>query len=132
MRSLILLALLVAAAVAASPKHLVNRTMEGVALQGYDAVAYFTDGKPVRGVARFRSEYEGRPTSSPTPTTRRPSTRSRRATRPSSAATAATPPRATASVPSTPTSGRCSRAASSSSTTRRPMTSGTRISPATS
>jgi YHS domain-containing protein len=38
---------------------LVNKDRNGVALQGYDAVAYFTDNKAVKGEARFQSSYEG-------------------------------------------------------------------------
>lgn len=32
---------------------------DGVAINGYDPVAYFTEGKPVKGVAEFASEWEG-------------------------------------------------------------------------
>ncbi len=44
-----------------SPDHkvLVLKDRNGVAIQGYDAVAYFTDNKPVKGAAKFVSEYEG-------------------------------------------------------------------------
>lgn len=38
---------------------LVNRTRDGLAIQGHDAVAYFTDNKPVKGKAGFASTYEG-------------------------------------------------------------------------
>ncbi len=31
----------------------------GVAIQGYDPVAYFTDGKPVEGDPKFTSKYKG-------------------------------------------------------------------------
>ncbi len=41
------------------PRILVNRDKDGLALQGYDPVAYFTDGKPVKGDARFRSAWNG-------------------------------------------------------------------------
>src|SRR5258708_24258013 len=40
-------------------KILVLRTRDGVAVQGYDPVAYFTDTKAVKGSSRFQSEYEG-------------------------------------------------------------------------
>ncbi len=40
-------------------KVLVLKTRDGLALQGYDPVAYFTDNKPVKGNAKFTSEYEG-------------------------------------------------------------------------
>jgi YHS domain-containing protein len=32
---------------------------EGVALRGYDPVAYFTDNKPVKGSAEYKAEYKG-------------------------------------------------------------------------
>ncbi len=38
---------------------LVNRTRDGLAIQGYDPVAYFTDHKPVEGKTRFSSMHEG-------------------------------------------------------------------------
>lgn len=34
-------------------------TKRGLAIRGYDPVAYFTDGKPVKGKAEFTSEHEG-------------------------------------------------------------------------
>jgi YHS domain-containing protein len=40
-------------------KVLVLRTRDGLALQGYDPVAYFTDTKALKGASRFQSEYEG-------------------------------------------------------------------------
>jgi YHS domain-containing protein len=40
-------------------KFLVNVDETGLALQGYDPVAYFTDRKPVRGDARYQSVYRG-------------------------------------------------------------------------
>ncbi|TAL06788.1 MAG: YHS domain-containing protein [Verrucomicrobia bacterium] len=40
-------------------KSLVLKTKDGLAIQGYDPVAYFTDNKPVKGNARFSSEYDG-------------------------------------------------------------------------
>src|SRR4051794_3822712 len=40
-------------------KALVLKTRDGVAIQGYDTVAYFTNGKAVKGTSKFRSEYEG-------------------------------------------------------------------------
>lgn len=51
------------AAAAAEPvyqgKPLVNVDSKGVILDGYDTVAFFTDGKPVRGSDTFQSKYEG-------------------------------------------------------------------------
>lgn len=40
-------------------KFLVLKNKDGAALLGYDPVAYFTDNKPVKGSARFQSDYEG-------------------------------------------------------------------------
>lgn len=40
-------------------KSLVLKTKDGLAIQGYDPVAYFTDKKAVKGIARFHSEYDG-------------------------------------------------------------------------
>ena len=40
-------------AFAAEPVH----KTDGIALSGYDAVAYFTDGKPVKGVAAFEQAW---------------------------------------------------------------------------
>jgi YHS domain-containing protein len=31
----------------------------GVALRGYDPVAYFTDGQPVKGTAAYKADYKG-------------------------------------------------------------------------
>ena len=48
-------------AVAETPgqKDFVNKTAAGLAIQGYDPVAYFTDSKPVKGVAKFTADYDG-------------------------------------------------------------------------
>ena len=40
-------------------KSLVLKTKDGLAIQGYDPVAYFTDNKPMKGNAKFSSEYDG-------------------------------------------------------------------------
>jgi YHS domain-containing protein len=40
-------------------RFLVNVDRRGVALQGYDPVAYFTEGKPVMGDARLQTVYMG-------------------------------------------------------------------------
>jgi len=40
-------------------KLLVNKNKDGLALQGYDPVAYFTDNKPAKGSAKFKSSYDG-------------------------------------------------------------------------
>jgi len=44
-----------------TPDHkvLVLKTRDGLAIQGYDPVAYFTDNKPTKGNPKFQSEYEG-------------------------------------------------------------------------
>lgn len=44
---------------AESQKLLVSNTKDGLALQGYDPVAYFTDNKPVKGNAKIKSSYDG-------------------------------------------------------------------------
>ncbi len=41
------------------PRVLVNRDRDGLAVQGYDVVAYFTDGKPVKGDSRWRTAWNG-------------------------------------------------------------------------
>lgn len=43
----------------ASGKKLYNLDKQGVALEGYDAVAFFTDNRPVKGQPQFRSDYDG-------------------------------------------------------------------------
>ena len=40
-------------------KSLVLKTKQGLANQGFDPVAYFTDNKPMKGSAKFSSEYDG-------------------------------------------------------------------------
>ena len=44
---------------AADEKVLVLKNKDGVAVQGYDTVAYFTDNKAVKGNPKINSEYEG-------------------------------------------------------------------------
>ncbi|HUM46173.1 MAG TPA: YHS domain-containing (seleno)protein [Chitinophagales bacterium] len=39
--------------------HLVNVDQNGLILEGYDPVAFFTDAKPVKGDAAFQYKYEG-------------------------------------------------------------------------
>lgn len=43
----------------AQTKILLNLDKNGLALQGYDPVAYFTENKPVKGRMEFRSVYRG-------------------------------------------------------------------------
>jgi YHS domain-containing protein len=40
-------------------KSMINTTWLGVALDGYDVVAYFTDGKPTKGDSDFSTEWKG-------------------------------------------------------------------------
>jgi YHS domain-containing protein len=53
---LLLLAVLPALA---QTKSLLNIDKTGVAIQGYDPVAFFTDNKPVKGDAKFPVRYNG-------------------------------------------------------------------------
>jgi YHS domain-containing protein len=43
----------------ATAKDLLNLDSSGVAIQGYDPVAFFTDSRPVKGDPQFQSEYRG-------------------------------------------------------------------------
>jgi YHS domain-containing protein len=40
-------------------KELNNLDRDGVSIQGYDPVAFFTDNRPVKGSSQFQSEYRG-------------------------------------------------------------------------
>jgi YHS domain-containing protein len=42
-----------------APRVLVNRDRNGLALQGYDPVGYFTDGKPVKGDPQYTTRRNG-------------------------------------------------------------------------
>ncbi len=53
------LAVLALAPLAIRAEKPVNATLFGVAIKGYDPVAYFTDAKPVPGVADFSFEWNG-------------------------------------------------------------------------
>ncbi len=44
---------------AAQAQHYVNVDEKGLALEGYDPVAYFTDNKPVKGKAEYSAEHQG-------------------------------------------------------------------------
>jgi len=57
-RSFFVAAMLIAAASFATADP-VNRSRAGLALDGYDPVAYFTDGQAVRGSAAFAHVHEG-------------------------------------------------------------------------
>ena len=51
--------MLAALAVGASAKELNNLDGSGIALQGYDPVAFFTDSRPVKGSQQFQTQYHG-------------------------------------------------------------------------
>jgi YHS domain-containing protein len=57
----LLVALMVVAAVStiAAAKDLQNLNSNGVAIQGYDPVAFFADNRPVKGNPQFQSDYHG-------------------------------------------------------------------------
>jgi YHS domain-containing protein len=58
--SLLLLGVLLSLVPArAEDRVLVNVDRSGLALQGHDPVAFFTEGKPVRGDERFTSRHQG-------------------------------------------------------------------------
>lgn len=44
---------------ASNPKPPVNTQSDALALRGYDAVAYFTDGQAVRGLPQFEFQWNG-------------------------------------------------------------------------
>lgn len=46
-------------ALAGSPADPVNKNSGGVAIKGYDPVAYFTDSKPVKGSPQFTHQWNG-------------------------------------------------------------------------
>lgn len=59
---LILAAVLAAGAAAAAhdgQRVLINLDKDGMAVQGYDVVAYFTEGKPVKGDPSYRTRHDG-------------------------------------------------------------------------
>ncbi len=57
--SFILLLLGLALPVFAQTKTLLNLDRDGLAIQGYDPVAFFTDQKPVKGDAKFVFKHDG-------------------------------------------------------------------------
>ena len=61
MKKLILILLVIGLAlpVFAQTKTLLNLDKTGVAIQGYDPVAFFTDKKPVKGDAKFVAKHDG-------------------------------------------------------------------------
>ena len=56
---LYVLVLLAGLSALAAAKDLQNLDRDGVAIQGYDPVAFFTDHKPVKGTPQFQSDYHG-------------------------------------------------------------------------
>lgn len=56
---LILVATLAVPLLARAEKTLLNLNGSGVAIQGYDPVAFFTDGKPVKGSEKFTAKRDG-------------------------------------------------------------------------
>ena len=61
MKRFLPIVLLLAAALPAlaQTKSLLNLDKAGVAIQGYDPVAFFTDNKPVKGDAKFPARHNG-------------------------------------------------------------------------
>jgi len=55
----LLCVLALAATAFAGQKQLLNLDVNGAAIQGYDPVAFFTDGKAVKGTAKIQSVYKG-------------------------------------------------------------------------
>lgn len=55
----VVLMILLALSTVALAKELNNLDASGVALQGYDPVAFFTDNRPVRGDQQFHTQYHG-------------------------------------------------------------------------
>jgi YHS domain-containing protein len=58
-RLLLFVVLFAAVATSAQNKSLLNLDKNGVALQGYDPVAFFTQNRPVMGNPQFESKYAG-------------------------------------------------------------------------
>jgi len=56
---LLMLGLACMTAVAASPSDPINKNGSGVAIKGYDPVAYFTLSKPVKGSSAFTHQWMG-------------------------------------------------------------------------
>ncbi|MGH7230597.1 MAG: YHS domain-containing (seleno)protein, partial [Nitrospiraceae bacterium] len=54
-----LAAMLLLAAISASALAGDFYEKDGVAIKGYDPVAYFTDNRPIKGSPKFKAEYKG-------------------------------------------------------------------------
>ena len=60
MRKLLIIpGLMILLATSVNAGNLVNVDKQGLALQGYDPVAFFTEGKPVRGDQAISTSYQG-------------------------------------------------------------------------
>jgi len=59
MKTLLIVSLLGALSALSHAAEVVNIDKSGLALQGHDPVAYFTDGKPVKGSLEFTATYKG-------------------------------------------------------------------------
>jgi len=59
MKTLLIVSIFGAFAALAYAGEVVNINKNGLALQGYDPVGYFTDGKPVKGSPEFTATYKG-------------------------------------------------------------------------
>src|SRR5881394_676625 len=57
--ALLLLSVSLATPLLAQPKTLLNLDKTGIAIQGYDPVAFFTDHKPVKGKGEFATKRDG-------------------------------------------------------------------------
>ena len=55
----IVLSVLFGTSITAEAKDPVNTNFWGVAIKGYDPVAYFTEGKPVKGKSEFEHKWKG-------------------------------------------------------------------------
>ncbi len=58
-RILLVLLLLISIPVFGQNKTLLNLDKQGIAIQGYDPVAFFTQNRPVKGRPEFESKYNG-------------------------------------------------------------------------
>ena len=56
--ALVCLAVALAVALPGGTDELVNKTRAGVAIRGYDTVAYFTEGRPVKGHSEFEHVWQ--------------------------------------------------------------------------
>jgi len=59
MRTAVVTLLVLATCAVALAKQLNNLDGDGVALQGYDPVAFFTDNRPVKGDRQYQLQYNG-------------------------------------------------------------------------